>query len=547
LLYVVMFTKTGFGYGQSATINYQPDYYHTIERYEILKASTYKNIFGISKPYLRQQLATAAQALDSLPNLSPSDRFNITYLKNDNWEWLSPGEDSSSFSKKKLWKIFFERKSDVYSKRNTDYDIHISPVFYFGTGRGADSSFWQNTRGIELRGSIGGKLGFYSQLTENQAILPSYLNSFYTQKQAIPGEGHYTVFGKKGVDYLSARGYINYQLLKPVILTFGHDKSFLGVGYRSMLLSDFAPPVLFFRINTQIAKVQYINQYSQLSNYQNYRGQFNSIIPKKYMVSHQLNIKTGPRTELGFIENVVLARKTDIDLNYLNPIIFYRFAEVYLGSPDNAMVAAQFRHITKKKIAVYGQLLLDELIKNRILADTDNFANKWAYQIGVKAANLFKIKNLDYQFEFNKIRPYTYSHYSSNSNYVHYNQALAHPMGANLKEWVQVLRYQPWPRLSYVGTFVNTAFGADINGQNWGGNPLLDYDLRQRDNNNFIGQGLTTRQHFLENRLSFNWKHNLFVDITLVYRSSNTKEIYSQHRYNSLALRWNMPHKSFAL
>ncbi len=529
-------------------INYNPDYYHLIDRYQIINGKTDEQIFTISKPFSRYAVAKLAEKLDSLPvRKSRADLYNIQFLKNDNWEWLSTGKDSGSYSRKKLFKYFFERKSDAFSEHNDEYDIHISPLFYFQYGKGPDSSFWQNTRGIEIRGSVGKRLGFYTQLTENQIVLPQYQRDFYLENNVVPGEAHTKPFGKRGVDYTGVRGYISFNILKPINITFGHDKHFIGDGYRSMILSDFSAPMLFLKINTQIKKIQYVNLFTQLSNYQNYKNNFNQVIPKKYMVMHQLNWKATKRTEIGLSEIILLGRDHDIDFNYLNPVIFYRSIEFNLGSPDNAMAAFQFKHITRKKISVYGQFLFDELIKGRLFSNSENFANKWSYQVGTKAINLLGIKNLDYQFEFNKIRPYTYSHFNTTTNYTNFNQALAHPMGANLKEWLHVLRYQPWPKLTWVNTFINTHIGKDYNSLNWGSNILLDYDIRVRDDGNKIGQGLTTTQHFFESRLSYQMAHNLLLDVAYLYRSSKNINKYQQAGYPSLTFRWNVPYKTVAL
>lgn len=527
---------------QSAFVPLNPDYYHIIERYELVNGEANPKIFNIWKPFHRHQVAHFAETIDSLDfDKSPSDEFNIQYLKNDNWEWLQ--DDGDTFSKKKLWGVFFERKADVYSKKTDEFDIHVSPVAKFTVGNG-NNSFWQNTRGIEVRASLSKKLSIYSQFTENQAVLPQYLSDFHRKNRVVPGQGHWKPFGSNGFDYLAARAYVTFNPIKPINLTFGHDKLHVGAGQRSMIYSDFAPPTLFLRIQTQIGKFQYTNQFSQLTNRQEPIG-FNEIIPNKYMVSHQLAFKVGKKTELGLVESVVLKRKDQIDFNYLNPVIFYRFVESFLGSPDNAMASLNIRHITKYKTSVYGQFVLDEFVLKDLTKNPNRFTNKWAYQIGAKTVNFLGVKNLDLQAEFNKIRPYTYSHFTTYTNYAHYNQSLAHPMGANLKEWLGVIRYQPYPRTTIYGTFSKIYFGDDRPDQNWGGNILLDYDTRVRDEGNYIGQGRTTDLRFNEIRISQQLIHNLFLDLVFIKRTQKNELTTESKRYQSLSLRWNIPYQQF--
>jgi hypothetical protein len=57
-------------------------------------------------------------------------------------------------------------------------------------------------------------------------------------------------------------------------------------------------------------------------------------------------------------------------------------------------------------------------------------------QLGAKYINALGIKNLDLQLEYNRVRPFTYSHRDSVANYTHYNQPMAHPLGANFSETI---------------------------------------------------------------------------------------------------------------
>jgi hypothetical protein len=539
---------SSYTFAQSAFAPLNTDNYHNIERFEILSRHIIPNIFTSTKPYSRKSIATFIENFDSTKQkykLSRVDLNNIQYFKNDNWEWLKAKNDSSTYSKKRLWNLFFEHKSDFYSIKNNEFDLHINPIFQFSGGQDGTITTWQNTRGIEIRGSISKKLGFYTMFTENQVVLPNYINEFHRQNQVLPGEGHLKPFGKNGFDYISGRGYITFSPIKPINIIFGHDKTFLGSGLRSMFLSDFSAPTLFLKINTQIGKVQYQNQFTQLTDYQNYGGN-SVIIPKKYMVSHHLGINITKKFNLGLMETVVLDRSGGLDLNYLNPVIFYRFIESFVGSPDNAMAGINFRKIAKRNISVYGQFLFDELVLKDLFKNSGRFTNKYAYQIGAKAINLFGIKNFDFQTEYNAARPYTYSHLNTTTNYAHYNQALAHPLGANFKEWASIIRYQFSPKFLLVGTYLDANYGLDRQNQNWGGNILLDYETRVRDQGNYIGQGLNTTLNFAEIRASFEVIHNMYLDGSFIYRTTKNIKQTSKATIPSMSLRWNLPYKQTA-
>lgn len=94
---------------------------------------------------------------------------------------------------------------------------------------------------------------------------------------------------------------------------------------------------------------------------------------------------------------------------------------------------------TKNKI--YGQFILDEFKLKELTAGNGSASNKFGYQIGFKSYDFMKTKNLYMQMEYNRVRPYTYSHWTTLQNYGHYNQPLAHPLGANFAEFLTIIRY----------------------------------------------------------------------------------------------------------
>src|SRR5262249_22762278 len=113
-------------------------------------------------------------------------------------------------------------------------------------------------------------------------------------------------------------------------------------------------------------------------------------------------------------------------------------------------------------------LVMDEFVLDHIKSGDGWWANKFAVQLGGKYIDAFGIPNLDLQGEFNIARPFTYSHNTQYGNYSHYQQPLAHPLGANFKELVGVVRYQPLPRLNLTGKLMVRSVGRDSTDYNWG-------------------------------------------------------------------------------
>jgi hypothetical protein len=267
---------------------------------------------------------------------------------------------------------------------------------------------------------------------------------------------------------------------------------------------------------------------------------------------HHLSLDITKNLNIGITESVIFHRDSTtgsgFDLNYLNPVIFYRFIESFQGSADNALVGLDFRWNFAKRFSLYGQFMLDEFNSKEIWTGNGYWGNKYAVQAGIKYIDALGIDNLDYQLEFNNARPYTYSHYDD-ANYSHYNQALAHPLGANFMEWSNTIRWQPLKRLQIIGRLVYANYGEDRTPtENWGQNILKSYDTRSRkillkdDYNNLIGQGRSTVTNIVDIRASFQLKHNFFID--LHYLNRNYESAVSRLNYintvTSFGIRWNV-------
>jgi len=450
-------------------------------------------------------------------------------------------------------KHFFKNKSDLWYYQGKDADFHISPVLYFSGGTESEDSVipWINSRGIEIRGTIDDKVGFYSFLTDNQATFPNYVRDYIGRRGVVPHEGFRKKFKDNGVDFFTARGYISFQISKHINTQFGHDRFFIGNGYRSMILSDFMPPYLFLKFNTRVGRVQYTNLYTQM-----YADAFGKLggspsgndFPKKYMVLHHLSINIGKNINLGFFESIAYGREDStgnntFDLNYLNPIIFYRAIEQQNGSTDNVMIGGDFRWNFLRKFSIYGQFALDEFKLDEVKAGDGWWANKYAFQLGGKYINTFNIANLDLLAEYNYARPYIYSHQTIYTNFSNYLQEVAHPIGANLKEFIIEIRYQPFNRFTFsIKSFI-TNYGEDEdNDTNWGGNIFKDYSTREQDYGNSTGQGVATKLTFIDFTTVFQFRHNVFLDFKYVLRNLDS-EINSRDQdtnFLSLSFRWNI-------
>ncbi len=558
----------------SAFVPKNQDYARMIDRYEIKNGAFSAYLPQGVKPYPRKAIVALVDSVSKLHYLSLQDKFNLNYLLADNPEWSGVRAESKfplwNFIKKPILG-FYKYKPDFVRVKNKYFDLHLNPVLHFQYGGqddvpNRDIRFYTNSRGAEFRGIVGNKVSFYSILTDNQALFPSYAQDFTATYSAVPNEGFWKKLNNDGaVDFLHARGYIHFNLLKTTSLQLGYDQHRFGNGYRSLFLSDFASPYSFLKLNTKVWRITYTNLYAQLTADMNRTPQGellgNEVFPKKYAVFHRLGIDFGRNLNVGFFESVVFGRKDNrindtFDLAYLNPMIFYRSLEQQLGSSDNALIGADFKWNFLSQFQLYGQFIVDELVMSELRAGTGWWANKHGAQIGAKYIDVGGVQNLDFQAEMNVVRPYVYSHFGNEelSNYAHYRQALAHPLGANFREYLGIIDYQPFEDVKVTGKLCLIRTGLDEAERNWGSNILSDNtnrgipdsDGNPQDYGHKIGQGLKTQILLASLEGTLMLRHNLFADVQFLIRHQNTETMAQTHIfYVGVGLRLNAAKRLF--
>ncbi len=524
-----------------------------MERMEIKSRSDSFFNFSKTRPYARLHVVNAVNhLLQKTGNnpLSKVDAYNTQRVLMNNLEWLSATDRLKYASKKPIFKKFYTSPANLYEVHIKDFDLVVNPVIQVIVSKenNNDQTLYLNTRGLNLRGKIANKIGFYAYITDNQEKDPFYVRDWVNRRKAVPGEGFYKQFKQTGYDYFDARGYFTFSATKYINVTFGYDKNFIGNGYRSMFLSNSGNSNLFLKLNTRIWKINYQNLFMELQNADDRVG--DRLIGKKYAAMHHLDIAFTKWLNVGLFEGVVFGRKDRFDFGYLNPIIFYRSVEQQNGSFDNSVAGLDVKANLPKRIQLYGQLCLDEFLLSEIKKNRGWWANKWGIQLGAKYIDAFGIKNLDLQLEHNRVRPFTYSHSDSVANYTHYNQPMAHPLGANFSEFIGVARYQPAPKWLAVVKLIYYQQGRDSSSRSFGSNIFLPYGppYRQGDFGYNIGSGWKTNVLYANFLLSYELRENLFLELNAIYRKQETKTApvaSANTSVVSFGVRWNMHRREF--
>ena len=455
-------------------------------------------------PFVHSKYARFDRSLNLIGTNSHTASKPFLYTDVSNYYDLKAEKDDLLKDTDGWWgkKMFNEHLVQLQGK---DYWFTFDPIFDLQVGKDFEADFnstFNNTRGFYVQGGIGKNLSFSASVYESQGRFADYFNRYSETLKAfgpdpaiIPGRGIAKRFKTNAYDYPVAEAYLSFSPAKFINIQFGHGKNFIGDGYRSLLHSDVASPSPFLKLNTKLWKFQYTNTWMWLRDVRPEVVQDKAFLTK-YMANHYLSWNVSKRLNIGLFESVLWTNSNDrgFDVNYLNPIIFYRAIEFETGQgAGNAIVGAAAKYKFSDNVNVYGQFVLDEFSLSDIKGGKKSWKNKYGYQIGLKYYNAFKVDNLFLQFEYNRVRPYTYSHNTIVLNYGHNSQSMAHLWGANFSEAIFIGRYN-YKRWYADAKFVAGSKGFDYNDGiddfSYGGDIYRNYNDRPFDEGVDVGQGL---------------------------------------------------------
>lgn len=381
--------------------------------------------------------------------------------------------------------------------------------------------------GINLQTDLGKQLtiGGYGRLS--QSWFPGYIDDEVFHHHVAPACGYATVSKMGGYHYWDWDVYANYSFLKYFNLEAGMGRNFWGDGYRTFFLSDQNFSYPYIKLTTSAWHLKYVNLYAQLKDSYPSGAQSNGKMGNKYGSFHFLSWDVSKRVNIGFFEAIIWQNSDSsmhrgFDVNYINPLIFYRPVEFSIGSPDNSLMGFSMKVKVAKKNFFYGQFVMDDIIWGEFTGGSVNrikhwinpndsienygyWTNKQAWQLGFISYDIFKINGLDLQIEYNAARPYTFSHRRPEVNYTQNGEPLAHPAGANFHEFLGFIRYAYKKYFFQLeGMYLMT--GLDSSGTHYGSDilkPTFDTYYPEYQNipvqqyGNSIGQGIRSHTIFM--------------------------------------------------
>jgi len=506
--------------------------------------------------FLSHQPLSAYEAnryLDSiymhLEELSPAEQRELMRLKG-----AQPGPGVSWAHR--LLSFTYPDGENFIAIRTPDYAVAINPLLYLSAGKAfqhtpseqSTRTTWQNTRGVQVSGHLGSHLFFEARVEENQTVLPLLASPLFAQRLLAPFSRDFLPEG--GWDYWRVTGMIGVRG-KFIEARFGRNRNQWGYGLGSLILSDFAPAYDQLQIRTTFWRFQFTNLYALTTD--THRRSTSTVDyaahAPRFIAMHRLAFQMHRRFKMGFFEAVVLdpaSFSSELQLlwTFMNPVIFYRAADLGLRSPGNMLIGLDTYWRFKNGIAWYNQLVLDEFKITELTSNRGWWANKWGILTGLHLTRL-PIPLTELWIEYSRIRPYTYSSRSTTLAYVHYNGGLGYPTGPNTQNVALKLTSHPIPRWHGALLILYTQRGRNSEDQNFGSDPYQPYDTRIGDYGIRFLQGIRQNQWLIEARLGMELLPRMYLEAALRAEHLSDEELGTSQYINPfLLLRWGLPFQS---
>ena len=422
--------------------------------------------------------------------------------------------------------VFYD--DNIYDKgyKKRKVYVAINPILNMGFGFDVSSKKFlsYNQKGLELRADIGKKVTIYTSFINTVGKFPGYVNLFNAQTGIVPGEGNIRKGDKRGLDFSSINAYISYAPVKQFQIQVGNSKHFIGDGYRSLLLSDNSSTYPYLQFTTNVWRIKYTTIYAELIDNTKNFNDFGQGFPRKLANFNYLSIDAAKFLQFGIFEGITWRRTTAkgnsfFDYNFINPILGVRAFQKKLDPNTTKIYGLNVKVTCPKYIVLYGQFMFNKYGRK------NTSDRRMGWQAGVKYFDVGGIKNLNFQAEYNSVRPYSYQGQDTGIGYSNYNQSLAHPMGANFNEFLMTVNYQ-YKRFytSYKLSFIKTAADSAIN-QNFGNN-ILDIAATVSNKTNVkIQNGFPYNviDHDIRAGFILNPKLNMVIEAKLQFRKYTTK------------------------
>ena len=147
----------------------------------------------------------------------------------------------------------------------------------------------------------------------------------------------------------------------------------------------------------------------------------------RYFAGHRFDFHFSNRLRVGAFETVVFGGPgRQIELAYLNPLIFFHGSQLNEGVNDNTIIGFDFSAKPFDRIKLYGQLLVDDFqIDNKTQSDQE--PNEIGYLLGGYLADL--MPSIDLTAEYTRVNNWTFNQPLERNRYLFNDQPIGGALG----------------------------------------------------------------------------------------------------------------------
>jgi hypothetical protein len=378
--------------------------------------------------------------------------------------------------------------------------------------------------GFRIRGSLFNHLGYNFSVEKGGAVGDSILTEAVFPE--IKSNFKYIENTENITNYDFANGYLKYYLEPSegmgISAQLGREKLKYGYGYsKSLALSGEAPNMDFLKFVFDYGIVNFSSIFASTV------GEFNAsrdLRYIKYFSANKIRLSFENLFDVGIGETIISS--SNIQLGYVNPLIFYKFVEHSLQDRDNGTIFFELQTHFLKDLELQGTFFLDENILSN-LSDFEKTSNKTAYQLGFFWYEPLRIRNVSLIFEYTKIRPYVYTHFDPKNTYTAFGVIIGHPIGPNADQIFSKLAYNLSDRVTFNLEYQHIRKGENIYNEkgelvrNVGGNVYDSYRQGVDSDQSYFLDGIRVNEDLVRFNVSYEPVRNYVFDLNYVYDMNN--------------------------
>ncbi|MGB9664171.1 MAG: hypothetical protein ACPL25_04510 [Ignavibacteria bacterium] len=450
---------------QGLYVNSNHPVYNFLEKMEA--AGLIEDYQNESKPILRSKVVDyLSKIFNRRFELNSTDRRFLNYFIDefyidiggtlDRYEILFSDKSYNPFSNKEKFVYAYNDQSNLtlFVKAHLNFGIYSSRDEHPSKSIEGGGRFY---------GSLSRLIGFEFD-AKNGVVIGNKKNALKIHELSYNfklNENPESKFFDRSYGYLSFETpYFDFKL--------GRDRKLFGYGYNKLILSDYPPifEAINFNMHYKNFSFEYLHSWLQKqSENPNYQNTQNDVDPleQKYFAFHRIAFSPIKNLKFGVGESVIYLR-TSPQLEYLNPLNFYKSMEHQLGDKDNALLFFDLEMLPIKNIRLYFTFVIDDIDFAKI--GTGWYGNKTAFNIGMNLYNRVSNLPINFLLEYTRIEPYTFTHNFYERSYTNLGYSLSTDQPPNSYRFDLGINFEPDPKFDFVAVYSLTKWGKNFTDNN---------------------------------------------------------------------------------